>query len=138
MCVADDMYRLLLEREKTFQDKTQEVFAGSEFLCQAIQEHLKVNARDTKWLSIDMIGQDIVVMVSIPDLTSDDYAAPGHEPVKVLTVVIPCSVVDIGDPEVILNFLEETFDIRQFDGEEVDEDIHGIVAAAASTRGILH
>lgn len=134
---ADDLYRLLLEREQAFQDKTQEVFCNVSFLTDAIVSHLNVAASDIKWISIDKIGVEIVIMVSVPNREKGQYVAPSYTPVQVLTIVIPESVVDTAETDTISQFLDETFDIRKNDGDD-NPNLHGIIAAEQTVRRILH
>jgi hypothetical protein len=134
---ADDLYRLLLEREWAFQDKTKEVFSTILYLTDAIQEHLEVATADIQWISIDRIGVEIIVMVSIPNMEHCEYAAPGFAPTQLLTIILPESVVDTAEKDTIKQFLDETFDIRKGDSED-NEDLQGIVSVEYTATRILH
>lgn len=139
MDTIDDLYRLLLEREKAFQEKTQDMFGQLDFLTNAIMGHLNVAPRDIGWISIDKIGKELIIMVSVPNDEKGAYATPGSLPIQILTIVIPESVVETGEIDTIQQFLDETFDIRQYDGKsEVDADLMGIIAVSESTRRTLH
>jgi len=136
---VDDLYRLFLEREKAFQDKTQEIFATMDYLSNAIILHLEADAKDVKWISIDSVGSEIVIMVSIPSTDPNQYVPPSMTPSQLLTIVIPSSVVDTGESELIHQYLDETFDIRKHDGEDMDlQDLTGIIAASPANRRIVH
>lgn len=136
---VDDMYRLLLERERAFQDKTQEIFGNIDYLTDAIIAHLAVDPKDIGWISLDMIGREIIVMVSVPITDPQLYVEPGTTPAELLTIALPTSVVDTCETELILQYLEETFDIRKYDGkDDIDGDLTGIVHAAPTTRRTVH
>lgn len=139
MDTIDDLYRLLLEREKAFQEKTQDMFGQLDFLTNAIMAHLNVDHRNIGWISIDKIGKELVIMVSVPNDEKGAYAPLGAVPIQFLTIVIPESVVETGETDTITQFLDETFDIRKYDGKsEVDPELTGIVAVSESTRRTLH
>lgn len=139
MDTIDDLYRLLLEREKAFQDKTQEMFGQLDFLTNAIMGHLNVPHTSIGWVSIDKIGMELIIMVSVPNDEKGVYEAPGTRASQLLTIVIPESVVETGETDTIQQFLDETFDIRKYDGKsEVDSELTGIVAISESTRRTIH
>lgn len=138
---VDDLYRLLLEREKAFQDKTQDVFGQVPFLCDAIITHLQVPPTEIGWISIDMVGFEIILMVSVPVNNPQMLVPPGTKPAQLLTIVLPTSVVDTGESESIVQYLEETFDVRKYDGQSdptTDGELTGIVNIVPTTRRILH
>lgn len=139
MDTIDDLYRLLLEREKTFQEKTQDMFGQLDFLTDAVVRHLDVPRRDIGWISIDKIGRELVIMVSIPNDEKGVYVVPGTTATQHLTIVLPESVVETGDSYLIQQFLDETFDIRKYDGNsDIDSELTGIVSVSESTRRTLH
>lgn len=136
MYKIDDLYRLLLEREAAFQDKTQELFRSVKFLTEAIIAHLEVSPVDISWLSLDRIGTEIIVMLSVPHTVQGQYIPPSCSPVQLITIIIPESVVDTAESHTIRQFLDETFDIRSGDGD--NPSLRGVIMTEQTIRRTLH
>ena len=134
---SDLMYSLFLEREQQYADNTLNIWANIPFVTDAIKQYLGAPAQSISWLSIDKIGPEIVIMLSIRNDDRFMYVKPGSIASRVLTIIIPTSVAETDDANLICEYLKETQDIR-------NQDMHpelergGVVHVTEATRRVLH
>lgn len=136
----DALYRLLLKREVAWQDHTTEIFASAEYVTTGVINYLDLPVEDIKWDSIDVIGNEMLIQVTIPNSDRFQYVEPGERSIQTLTIVLPVSVVEAEDTDLITAFLHDTEDVRKHDhrAPHEDSDIQGVVGYSIATKRTIH
>jgi hypothetical protein len=138
---VDALYRALLAREEEWQNRTTEIFAGAEYVTTGIINYLNQAVEVITWESIDVIGNEMLIQVSIPNDDRFQYVEPGESSIQTLTIVLPTSVIEVEDSELITQFLHDTEDVRKHDHRGYDEDSsedQGVVGYSIATKRTLH
>lgn len=141
MVDVDNMYRLFLEREQLFQECTLVILSQIKFVTDGIKEYLELAPGDISWSSVEIIGHEMFVVVSIPSTDRFQYVPPGTSGTKTLTIVLPLSVIEAGDSHLIADYLIETEDVRQNDHlivQDEPETPTGVVGLSNSFKKIIH
>jgi hypothetical protein len=137
---VDVLYHALLAREVEWTNRTTEIFSKAEYLTQGIINYLDLPIASIKWESIDVFGQEMMIQVSIPNTDRFEYVEPGERNIQTLTIVLPVSVVEAEDTDLITAFLHDTEDVRKDDHLQPDteESAQGIVAYSLASKETIH
>lgn len=140
MYIIDSLYRALLAREVEWQNRTTEIFAEAQYITTGIINYLDLPVEDIKWESIDVIGQEMLVQVTIPNDDRFQYVEPGERALQTLTIVIPTSVIEVEDSDLITAFLHDTEDVRKHDHREPEQEeaAQGVVGYSKITQRTIH
>lgn len=136
---VDTLYRALLAREVEWQDRTTEIFAVAGYITTGVINYLDLPVNVIKWESIDVIGNEMLIQVTIPNGDRFQYIEPGEQSIQTLTIVLPVSVIEAEDEDLIMAFLHDTEDVRKHDHRGPDEsDAQGVVGYSIATKRTIH
>lgn len=134
----DTLYGLILDREVEWQRRTREIIQKCGFVATGIIAYLELPKEAITWDSLDVIGQEFYVQVTIPAFDRFRYVDPGEMLHQTLTIILPMSVVETEDADLITVYLQETEDIRKHDHRQPEDETGGIVALQTVTKRSVH
>jgi hypothetical protein len=140
MSKVDTLYQSFLDREVAWQNQTDVIFSQAEFITTGVINYLDLPVDQIKWESIDVIGQEMLIQVTVPNDDRFQYVELGEHNVQTLTIVLPVSVVEAEDSDLITAFLHDTEDVRKHDHRELqpEEDAQGVVGYSTGSNRTLH
>jgi hypothetical protein len=137
MDTLDTMYLKFLEREQQYRLATDEIWSHIDFVAEGVSKYLRVPPNTISWNSVEIIGPEMVIMVSMLSKDRHQYAPPGSLASRILTIIIPISVVETNDAAIITQYLNETEDVRSNDTHpEIERG--GVIAYINTTRRMIH
>lgn len=136
----DEMYRLFVVRETNYQENTDIIWSHIKFITDGIINYLDLPVEQVEWNTLDVIGNEMVIMLTIPYNDRFQWVASHETTVQILTIVLPTSVVESYDSDLITGFLNDTEDVRRMDNGKEDYDItpQGVVGFANVTKKVIH
>lgn len=137
MSLLNEMYHAFLKRETQYKSATDEIWSSIPFVVEGVSKYLKVPANLISWNSADVIGQELIILVSVKNDDRFQYTPPGTIAARMLTIILPISVVETSSAKSISLYLKETQDIRSQDTHP-DIERGGVVAYQHVTRRTLH
>lgn len=96
------------ERDEVFESATEDLMADHEYIRAAVCECLKLNPRHVLWESVEALSSEDIMMFSFRSIDAGEVSKDGVMYERIIHVGIPFDVVDLGDKNVIFDFLSRT------------------------------